>query len=331
MSTYMTSLRRALLLIATLLSATTITFAQAWPTKPVTLVIPFPPGNTADLVARVLQPALTAALGVPVIVDNRPGAGGNVAAQFVARADKDGSTLLLTTLSPLVINPSVFRSPGFDAERDFTTVAGLGTIPMVLIARKDFPASTLPQFIEYVRTNQDKVTYASVGNGTFTHLGMELFNRSLGLRVTHVPYRGAGPAHQDLQGGRVDFMFDSVASSSTQIKGERVKPIATSGRTRSPFVMEAPTVIESGGAALRDFDVTVWTGLFAPTGTPPPVVSRMNDEINKLLRSSTFRAQLAGQFIRASEAMSPQAFNAIVTAERQRWGAVARGLNLEPQ
>lgn len=327
-------MRRALLTTALALlaaaSATTAA-AQAWPSKRVTLVIPFPPGNTADLVARVMQPALSQALGVPVVVDNKPGAGGNLAAQFVARADKDGHTLLLTSLSPLVINPAVFRNPGFDAERDFAAVAGIGTIPMVLITRKDFPASDLAGFVDHIKANASQVTYASVGNGTFTHLGMELFTRSLGVRLTHAPYRGAGAAHQDLQGGRVDFMFDSLASSNAQIKGNRVHALATTGTGRSPFLMSIPTVSESAGVPLKDFQVTVYTGLFAPAGTPEAVVRRLNEEVGKLLRSTDFRAQLASQFIRAADPAPPASFAAIVSAERTRWSALARDIQLEPQ
>lgn len=305
--------------------------AQDWPRKRVTLVIPFPPGNTADLVARVMQPSLSQALGVPVIVDNKPGAGGNLAAQVVARAEKDGHTLLLTSLSPLVINPAVFRNPGFDAERDFAAVAGIGTIPMVLITRKDFPASDLADFAGYIKANASQVTYASVGNGTFTHLGMELFTRGLGVKLTHVPYRGAGAAHQDLQGGRVDFMFDSLASSNAQIKGNRVTALATTGPGRSPFLMSVPTVSESAGVPLKDFQVTVYTGLFAPAGTPEAVVRRLNGEVGKLLRSTDFRAQLAGQFIRAMDPAPPASFAAIVSAERKRWSTLARDIQLEPQ
>jgi tripartite-type tricarboxylate transporter receptor subunit TctC len=302
-----------------------------WPSKPITLVIPFPVGNTADLAARALQQPLSQALGVPVVVDNRAGAGGNLAVQGVARADKDGHTLLLTTLSPLVINPSVFRNPGFDAARDVQAVAAIGSVPMVLITRKDFPARDLPGFVQHVKANADKVSYASVGNGTFTHLGMELFARSIGVKLTHVPYRGAGAAHQDLQGGRIDFMFDSVASSNAQIKADRVQAIATSGSTRSPFLMTTPTVMEAGGAPLRSFDVSVYVGLFAPAGVPAAVVQRLNTEVARQLRNPEFRAQLAGQFIRATDPITPVAFEQIVSAERQRWGQLARQLQLEPQ
>ncbi|HYG44835.1 MAG TPA: tripartite tricarboxylate transporter substrate-binding protein, partial [Bordetella sp.] len=197
--------------------------AQSWPTKPVTLVIPFPPGNTADLVARALQDPLGKALGQPVIVDNKPGAGGNIAVQNVARADNDGYTLLLTTGSPLVINPALYQNLPFDAERDFTPVAIVGSIPMVLIARNDLPVNSVAEFLSYARNNASTLTYASVGQGTFTHLGMELFTRAADLHLTHSPYRGASAAHLDLIGGRVDFMFDSVASSNALLKGGRVK------------------------------------------------------------------------------------------------------------
>jgi len=305
--------------------------AQAWPTKPITLVIPFPPGNTADLVARALQEPLRRAFGQPVVVENRPGAGGNLALQAVARSDKDGHTLLVTTGSPLVINPALYKNPGFDAERDFVPVAIVGSIPMVLIARNDLPVQTLAELLAYLRANESKVTFASVGQGTFTHLGMELFSRSLGLNLTHVPYKGASAAHTDLIGGRVDIMFDSLASSNVLLKAGRVKPIAVTAPRRSPFLMDVPTVIEAGGTDLRTFEVTVWTGVFAPAGTPPEAVRRINDEIGNQLRSGEFRAQLAAQFIRADEPLTPSSFAVRVKADRERWTALARSNNVALQ
>jgi tripartite-type tricarboxylate transporter receptor subunit TctC len=329
-----TPARRLAFTLGTLVMTAMPLFANAqttWPSKPLTLVIPFPPGNTADLVARTLQEPLRKALGQPVIVDNKPGAGGNIAAQAVARADKDGHTLLVTTGSPLVLNPAVYKRLPFDAEKDFAPVAIVGSIPMVLIARNDLPVSSLAELLTYARANESKVTYASVGQGTFTHLGMELFAKAVGLKLTHVPYKGASPAHADLIGGRIDFMFDSLASSNIMLKAGRVKALAVTAAKRTPFLMDVPTVVEASAGKLTDFDVTVWTGLFAPAGTPPDAVRRLNEEITKLLRSPDFRAQLAAQFIRADDPLTPAQFTQRVKADRDRWSSVARGINLELQ
>ena len=329
-------MRRSFIRLCTglfLLAFGSVCLAQdnAWPSKPLTLVVPFPPGNTADLVARVIAPPLSKALGQPVIIDNRPGAGGNIAAQAVARADKDGHLLLLTTGNPLVINPVIYKSTGFDPDRDFSPVAVIGTVPMVLVANKDFPPNTLAQFISYVRENGATTSYASVGQGTFTHMGMEMFLLASGLQATHIPYKGAAPAQTDLIGGRVQFMFDSIASSNGQLKGGRVKAIAVTSSTRSPFLQSTPTVAESSDPKLKDFEVVVWAGLFAPAGTPNAAVVRLNDEVNKILRSPEYQAQLASQFIRTSDPMNPDQFSALVKADRARWSKVAQDIGLELQ
>ncbi|ARP93120.1 Bug family tripartite tricarboxylate transporter substrate binding protein [Bordetella genomosp. 13] len=305
--------------------------AQDWPAKPVTLVIPFPPGNTADLVARALQDPLGKALGQAIIVDNKPGAGGNIAVQNVARAPSDGYTLLLTTGSPLVINPALYRDLPFDAERDFAPVAIIGSIPMVLIARNSLPVNSMAEFLSYTRQNEFSLTYASVGQGTFTHLGMELFTRAAGLDLTHSPYKGASAAHLDLIGGRVDFMFDSVASSNALLKGGRVKALAVTSPQRSPFLPDVPTMVESADDSLADFEVTVWTGLFAPAGTPAEVVTRLNREIGVLLRSPAFTEQLAQQFIRADTPLTPEQFEQRVQSDRARWMGLSRNINLALQ
>ena len=316
---------------STLLTLPLLARAQGWPTKPITLVIPFPPGNTADLVARALQEPLHRALGQAVVVDNRPGAGGNLALQAVARANNDGHTLLVTTGSPLVINPALYKNPGFDAEKDFAPVAIVGSIPMVLIARNDLPVDSFAELVRYLRTNASTVSFASVGQGTFTHLGMELFSRSLGIQLTHIPYKGASAAHADLIGGRVDLMFDSVASSNVVLKAGRVKPLAVSAPARTPFLPDVPTVMEAGGADLKAFEVTVWTGVFAPAGTPQNVVQRVNEEVHRQLRSTEFRTRMAAQFIRADDPMTPADFAARVKADRARWTSVARSNNVELQ
>lgn len=320
--------RRVVLGLAAAAAGPTV-LAASWPTKPVSIVIPFPPGNTADLVARALAEPLRQAIGQPVVVENRPGAGGNIAMQAVARADKDGHTLLLTTASTMVINPAVYRAPGYDAERDFLPVAVLGSVPMVLIANKSFPPDTLAAFADHVRQNQAGLNYASVGAGTFTHLGMELLARALKVKLTHAAYRGAAPAHMDLVGGQVQFMFDSLASSSAQLKAGRVKALGVTSRRRSPFIQDVPTFAEGGVAPLKDFEVNVWAGLFAPAGTPRAVGQRLNEEVARLLRTPGFRAQLSAQYIRADDPMSMEQFATLVRSDRSWWGGVARSIGLE--
>lgn len=323
--------RRALLAWApaSLLAAIPVPgLAAEWPAKAVTLVVPFPPGNTADLAGRAMQEPLSKALGQSFVVDNRTGAGGNLALQVVAQGEKDGHQLLLTTASPLTINPSIYKNAGFDAERDFVPVAVVGSVQMILIANKDLPVASMTDFANYARANADRLSFGSVGNGSFSHLGMEMICKAVGVKLTHVPYRGASPAHTDLVGGRLDFMLDSLASANALLKGQRVKAIATTGTKRSPFSMDTPTLIESGLKGLANFEVTVWVGLFAPRGTPANVIQRLNDEVGTLLRSTGFRAQLAAQFIRADDPLTQAQFAQRVSADRARWGGMAKELGL---
>lgn len=305
-------------------------YAQSsWATKPITLVVPYPAGNTADIAARVIGPFMSQQLGQPVVVDNRPGAGGNLATAAVSKSPKDGHTLLITTSAPLVISPFTSKNPGYNAETDFEAIGSVGNIPMVLITRNDLPVQTLSEFIQFARANAEKLSYGSVGNGTFTHMGMELLASTLGIKLTHIPYRGASAAHIDLVGGRIDFMFDSLASSNILLKSNRVKAIALTASTRSPFLMSVPTFLESGEKQLQQFDINIWTGLFAPAGTPKAIVNNLNSVLRQALLTTSLRAQLSGQFIRATDPMSSTDFTRLVASDRNRWGKLAKQINLE--
>jgi tripartite-type tricarboxylate transporter receptor subunit TctC len=326
--------RRTLIQWACASAATSVvaspSFAQSnWASKPISLIVPYPAGNTADLAARVIGPFMSQQLGQPVVVDNRPGAGGNLATALVAKAPKDGHTLLITTSAPLVISPFTSKNPGYNAETDFEAIGSVGYIPMVLITRNDLPVQTLPEFIQYIKANAEKVSYGSVGNGTFTHMGMELLASTLGIKLTHIPYRGASAAHVDLVGGRIDFMFDSLASSNVLLKSNRVKAVALTASTRSPFLMTVPTFLESGDKQLQQFDINIWTGLFAPAGTPKSIINSLNSVLRQALLTTSLRAQLSGQFIRATDPMTSVEFTKLVANDRNRWGRLAKQINLE--
>ncbi|NKC33888.1 Bug family tripartite tricarboxylate transporter substrate binding protein [Falsiroseomonas selenitidurans] len=302
--------------------------AQAgWPDRPVKLVIPFPPGNTADIVARLLTEGLAARLGHPIVVENRVGAAGTLGVEAVARA-RDGHSFLLTTASPLVISPAVQRV-SYDPVHDFVPVSRLGSIAVMLVGRNDLPAATLMELVALLRANPGRFEYASVGPGTFTHLTMELFRTAIGAEVTHVPYRGAGAAHADLIGGRVALMFDSIASANAQVAAGRLRGFAVSTPERSPFAPAVPTVRESGIATLQGFDVAVWAGLLAPAGTPPAVVAHLGQAVSAELARPEFQERLRMQSIAPQAPEAPEAFARILRREVAQWTRLARELQLD--
>ncbi len=299
----------------------------AWPDRPVRLVVPFPPGNTADIVARLLSEGLARSLGQAVVVENRAGAAGTVATEAVARA-RDGHTFLLTTASPLVISPAVQRV-GYDPVRDFAPVARLGSIAVMLVSRNDLPAATLAELLALLRAHPDRHEYASVGLGTFTHLTMELFRTKTGVELTHIPHRGAGAAHADLMAGRIALMFDSIASANAQVQAGRLKAFAVSTPERSSFAPAVPTLRESGIPALADFDVAVWAGLLAPTGTPAPVLARLTEAVQAELARPEIRDRLQAQSIAPQPPEAPGAFAEALRREVAQWTALARELRLD--
>ena len=199
-----------------------------------------------------------------------------IALQSVAHSAKDGQTLLLMTASPLVVNPTVYRNTEFDANRNFSSIAVIGAVPMALIATRDFPPNTMAEFVGYVRKGQANTNYVSVGAGSFSHVGMEMLAQLLNVKLTHIPYKGASPAQTDLIGGQAQFMRDSVASAATQVSTGRVKAFGVTSKVRSPFIQDIPAFAESGVAALRNFEIAVWVGLFAPIGTPTAVIDRLD-------------------------------------------------------
>lgn len=260
-----------------------------WPSRPVRIVVAFPPGGVADIWARALAPSLQELLGQPVLVENRSGANGNVAAESVAKAAADGHTLLLSSTGIDTVNPLIMPKAGFDVNRDLLPVALLGSIKLYLVTRPGLPPTSLKEFIAYARANVGKLTYGSAGSGSTPHLAGELFKQQAGVFATHIPYRGAAPALQDMLAGQIDFFFDP-GIAFTHVRTGRVKMLGVASATRSLFFPDVPTMAEAG---VPGVEADTLFGLWAPAGTPADVVNRLNREVNKVLAQPPVKQRFA--------------------------------------
>lgn len=309
----------ALGVIATAFS--THALAQArYPDKPITLVVPSAPGGTTDFTARLISEALSKALGQPVIVDNKAGGAGNIGNQAVARAKPDGYTLLVAYSGYQVGNPHLFAKAGWDPIKDFAPVAMLSRAPQVVTTRANLPANTLAELVAYAKANPGKLNYASSGNGSIQHIAGELFKQLTGTFITHIPYRGAGPAVQDLMGGQMDLFITTPASVVSQIKGGKLKALAVTSDHRLSALPQVPTAVEAG---LKGFNLDSWFALYAPAGTPPDIVQTLNTEIGKILTNPDVRrrAEDAGVTV---ETMTPSQLDEFTRKELAYWGRVIK-------
>ncbi|WP_020697486.1 Bug family tripartite tricarboxylate transporter substrate binding protein [Reyranella massiliensis] len=311
--------RRALIAGLALLLSCGSAMAQ-YPDKPVRLVVPFPPGGPTDVFARVLSAGLAEQLGQQVLIDNKAGAGGTVGTDLVAKAKPDGYTLLFGTAATHGINISLYKTLPYDPLKDFELIALTGLVPMVLLVPPDQPR-VLKELIAKLKSEPGKATYASSGNGTTNHLAGELFKSRAGIDAVHVPYRGSGPALQDLMGGRVTFMFDSFGTSLEQIKAGKLYAVAIMADKRSQARPDVPTTAEAG---LRDFVGGTWNVVAAPAGTPKEIVDRLNVAINKALASETVADRLRQLGIEAVTDSTPASTRAFVSAEIVKWREVIR-------
>ncbi|CAM3657383.1 tripartite tricarboxylate transporter substrate binding protein [Polaromonas hydrogenivorans] len=298
----------------------------AWPTKPVRVVVPFPPGGIVDTVTRQLQTRLQAALGQPLVIDNRSGAGGSVGALEVARATPDGHTLLMV-FDSYATYPLVYPKLGFDVNRDLVPVTQIVSNPLILVVNSKVPAQDLRSFVSLLKAKPGSFNYASVGSGSSNHLTAELFKSVTGTFITHIPYRGGGPAQQDLIGGQVEMMFLSAVLAQPYVKAGKLKALAQTGAQRVPAYANVPTVAESG---VKGLEVNSWVGMLAPAGTPRPIVDRLQIEIRKIMNEPEFVARLKEQGLTAIGS-TPEQFGVALKTEQEKWARLIRdrGLSLE--
>lgn len=288
--------------------------AQSFPSQPITLLIPYPPGGSADMLARPLAPILQRELGQPVVLDYKAGAGGAIATTQLARARPDGYTILMV-LAAHAINPSLYARLPYDTRKDFAPVSLLATLPMLVSAPLSTPANTIPELIGYARAHPDKLTFASAGNGNTSHLAGEMFKAATGTQMLHIPYKGSGPAVVALLGGEVSLMFDSISTSLPQVRSGKLKALAVTGDRRSPLLPDVPTVKESG---VPNFVVNGWYGILAPAGTPPDVIQKLNQALVKAVRDPKVQSQLAS-YGYETVGSTPEAFGSYIDAELVRW------------
>jgi len=295
--------------------------AQApFPTKPVRLVVPFPAGGTTDILARAAAQKLSETLGQQVIVDNRPGAGGNIGAELVAKAPADGYTLLMGTVGTHAINPSLYAKMPYDHVKDFAPVILVAGVPNVLVVNPDLPFKTVADVVAYAKANPGKLNFASSGSGTSIHLSGELFKVMAGVQMTHVPYKGSAPALTDLIGGQVQLMFDNLPSALPQIKGGKLRAVAVTSTTRAAALPDVPTVAESG---LPGFESSSWFGILAPAGTPKDIIAKINTDVQKWLSTPEAKEKLLGQGAIAAGG-SPDEFAKHIQAETAKWAKVVK-------
>ena len=319
----MKSLMRFAFAIAAVLSIGNVAPAGAqgaYPTKPVRLVVPFPPGGTTDILARAVAQKLSETWGQQVIVDNRPGAGGNIGSELVAKSAPDGYTLLMGTVGTHAINPSLYAKMPYDHVKDFTPVILVAGVPNVLVVNPAVPAQTVAELIAYAKANPGKLNFASSGSGTSIHLSGELFKVLTGVQITHVPYKGSSPALTDLVGGQVQMMFDNLPSSLQFIKGNRLRALAVTSTTRAAALPDVPTMVEAG---VPGFEASSWFGVLAPAGTPREVVARINAEVAKWLATPDAREKMSAQGAIAAGG-TPEDFARHIGAETAKWAKVVK-------
>ena len=306
------------LIAACLLAAAPQAFAQGWPDKPIRLIVNFGTGGAPDLVARLYAPRLSEALGQPVVVENRAGAGGNIGVEAVVRSAQDGYTLLSSASSSFVIGPHIYTKLAFDPVKDIVPVAAAALTPMYLVVRPGLPAATVAELVAHARANPGKLNYGSAGAGTLPHAAAEMLLRTAGIRATHVPYKGSGAALAALLGDQVDFVFDPGVAIP-QVKAGKVRLLAVGSAARSPGFQDTPTLREAGA----DMTAVSVVGLFAPAGTPAEIVARLNRELARIMQSPESRAALSAMAAEGITA-SPQEFAAQLARDRERFGVIVR-------
>jgi tripartite-type tricarboxylate transporter receptor subunit TctC len=316
----MLALRCVAIAVLAVLTPLVAVATDSFPSRQIRLVVPYPPGGPLDTVARLLGQRIGASIRHPVVVDNVPGAGGNIGAASVARAAPDGYTVLMGAVATHAINPTLYPSMPYDAERDFLAVTQLASTPNVLVVNPAVKAESLAEFIRLAKSQPGKLNYGSGSTGSAGHLAGELFKSMAGVDMAHIPYKGAAAAMQDLIGGRLDLMFDNLASSLPQVRAGRVRALAVTTAKRSLLVPELPTIAESG---LPGFDISTWFGIFVPAGTSRPVVERLHAEFSRALAAPDVRERM---LLLGAEPVgnTPEEFAAYVKSEAAKYAKLVR-------
>ena len=322
----MTTTRRSLLSVALIAGAAvaapmTVLAQAAFPTKPIRLIVPFPPGGGTDILARLVAQKLTESTKWTVVPDNRAGAGGTIGITEAAKAAPTGYDLVMGQKDNMVVGPWLYKNLPWDPTKDFSAVAHVAYTPVIIATGVNSRFKTLADVVAAAKAAPDTITYGSPGNGTTIHLAGDLFEKAAGIKIRHVPYKGSNPAMMDALAGNIDLLVSSVPSAMAQIKAGKLRPLAVTSAKRSSSLPDVPTVAEQG---FRDFDVTTWYGVFAPAGTPKDIVNTLNAEINKLLATPEMKDAIHAQGAEP-QAMTPDQFGALLKADYQKWRGIVQG------
>ena len=294
--------------------------AQPYPSRPITLIVPQAAGGTNDIVGRLVGQKIGEVMNASVVVDNRPGAGGNIGTQLVAKGPKDGYTLLMTISSSQAINPALYKNAGFDPVKDFKPVGLIGAVPNVLLVNPSFPAKDFNEFLKFARQKGANYQYASAGNGTLNHLLGEMLNSMAGISLQHVPYKGVAPALNDVLGGQLPIVFASLPSALSHIKAGKLRALAVSGDKRSPVLPDVPTIAE----AVPGYNGTLWIGLFAPAGVQADVLATLQDATRKALAAKDLRDKLDQQGVEIAAPTTPEQFSKLLQDDLAKWARIVK-------
>jgi tripartite-type tricarboxylate transporter receptor subunit TctC len=306
------------------LTSSTVSWAQSFPSRPITLVVPFPPGGGNDIMARLVGERMSKTLGQQVVVENRPGAGGNIGSRQAARSAPDGYTILLTFTGTLAINPSLHANPGYDSNKELTPIGSISTASAVMVVNPSLPVQNLKEFIAYAKANPGALNYAHSGVGTVVHVATEMMANAAGIDIKSIPYKGTGPAISDLIGGHVKIMIPPIPAVISQVKAGTLRAIGVTSQQRSPLLPDVPTLSEAG---LPGFFSEQRYGLMAPAGTPRPIIERLNKELRAALADPTLRQRILddGAVVRSD---SPEDYGAAIVEDQKTWGGIVKKLGL---
>jgi tripartite-type tricarboxylate transporter receptor subunit TctC len=318
----------SILCLTALVVSTGVAYAQeqSYPSKPIRMVVGFPPGGGTDVVARMITPKLSENLGQPVVIDNRPGATGTVAAGMVAKSPADGYTLMMGHISVNAIAPSLFPNLPYDVIKDFAPVTLTASVPHFIVVHPSLPVKSLRELIAYAKAQPGKLTFPSAGNGSMPHVAGEMFKSIAGLDLVHVPYKGTGQSMQDLLGGRHQVAFDTAPASAPYVRAARLRALAVSSGKRLAEYPDVPTAEEAG---VPGYQVRTWYGVFAPAGTPPAIVNRLHAEIGRVMQTPDTRAKLAEIGVDDTITRSPEEFAALVRADTARYAKLVKDTGLK--